>query len=209
MAASKLVLALAMLGAVQAMPTWTGFPQQPKFPKIDFPGSATGNAQASLTSGTSKTPFGGFSSIEQAGVQVDGTAEGNGQSVGQATVGSASLTDPHGQTQQHGQVDSSSLQMSGGGFPPNPNFPNFPNFPQLPNPSQAEGQAAFVASTGKTVGPDGSVTKITSLSSQASGSASNGGSNVATAGGSNTSQNGHGGSSEHTQGHAMAAQNGR
>merc|ERR1712212_214655 len=195
----QLVACLALLVVANGLPTRF----QLNFPRFVQPSTATGNSNAAITSGQQLGPL-GSSTITQSGAQTGGQATGLGLNQGTASATQGSQTGLFGNA-NFGNVDSTSVQKTQGGLV----IPGFPSFPSIPGfGGTATGGASSSLTQGKTQGPGG-VSTVTSLSSSAEGSATNGGSSTNAASGSTSSTDGFLGSSQQSNNQAISVQTGR
>merc|ERR1712212_1247243 len=192
----QLVACLALLVVANGLPTRF----QLNFPRFVQPSTATGNSNAAITSGQQLGPL-GSSTITQSGAQTGGQATGLGLNQGTASATQGSQTGLFGNA-NFGNVDSTSVQKTQGGLII-PGFPGIPGFG-----GTATGGASSSLTQGKTQGPGG-VSTVTSLSSSAEGSATNGGSSTNAASGSTSSTDGFLGSSQQSKNQAISVQTGR
>jgi len=167
----KCFAVLATLAVLSVADAGRRFRQQrPRFQVEPVNGQADGQSAGSITSGISETPF-ELSQIDMSASSSAGQTSGLGSiSINTANTNLNRLQTLQG-VSQSADTNSNSVQDTQGGFVFRPI-----GFPRLPQPV-ASGNAGGLVTTDLTEG-QGGFTRITSVSSNAAGSAANGGSSI-------------------------------
>jgi len=175
------VATLAVLSVAHAGTLFRRPLHVPRFQVVPLSSQADGTADGSITTAVQETPH-GVTQVETSASQSAGQTSGLGSiSVNRANTDLSRTQTAHG-VSQSADADSSSVQDTTGGLLIQP-IGHLP-FPILIQPI-ALGQAGGSVTTAQQEGPAG-FSRVTSISSSASGSAADGGSSINSADASNT-----------------------